>query len=577
MNTMRFISAAALALVVVPLASCGGGSGSGGIVPAGSQPGGRTSLVTLHLAVPPIAKSGSSARRRAQFVASTTGGILEQTYAQSDTTHATLLGSTATDISSASTACGGTSGTPRTCTVAFYAPPGADTFVLTSYDAPPVSNSFSAAKILGGVVVNQTIAAGTPVTIAAVLGGIVNSFKVLITQPNIHGTLASTQNVYVQPYDADGNLIVSDSFSDANGNPLSIALTVTPNTGNVFTLGAASLSSPALGGVTLAYSGTAVAGFAATVKAASGTINGTGVVTVLGPQFTSYATVTAASHPEFLSIAPYSSQNYDLWLTENSASKIADLKSNGTMVEYSLGAAPDVIAPGPFANTNLWITQQAANQIEAVDTSGVPHAFIATPTAGGAPFGIVAGPDGNMWFTEGGVGKIGKVTTGYVASDYAVGAGSAPKLIAAGPDGNLWFTDPGTNKIGQMTTAGVPTEFAVVSAASGLYGIAAGADGKLWFTESAANKVGVITTAGSVTEYSIPTAASVPQGITLGPDGAMWFTEWGSGKLGRITSTGTITEYLVPSGGATMGIATGPDNNLWFAQNGVSKVATFAW
>ena len=37
-------------------------------------------------------------------------------------------------------------------------------------------------------------------------------------------------------------------------------------------------------------------------------------------------------------------------------------------------------------------------------------------------------------------------------------AGGIPQDIAAGPDGNLWFTEGG-NRIGRITTAGVVTGF----------------------------------------------------------------------------------------------------------------------
>ncbi len=35
---------------------------------------------------------------------------------------------------------------------------------------------------------------------------------------------------------------------------------------------------------------------------------------------------------------------------------------------------------------------------------------IPTPTAASEPYSITAGSDGNVWFTEAGVGKIGKIS-----------------------------------------------------------------------------------------------------------------------------------------------------------------------
>lgn len=91
--------------------------------------------------------------------------------------------------------------------------------------------------------------------------------------------------------------------------------------------------------------------------------------------------------------------------------------------------------------------------------------------------------------------------------------------IAVGPDGALWFTESVAGKIGRITTSGVITEYAIPTASGYPYGIVAGPDGALWFTELQAQKVGRITTAGSVTEY--PVSGNPSPNITAGPDGAL--------------------------------------------------------
>ena len=81
-------------------------------------------------------------------------------------------------------------------------------------------------------------------------------------------------------------------------------------------------------------------------------------------------------------------------------------------------------------------------------------------------------------------------------------AGSSPFALCAGPDGNVWFTEGGTNKIGRITPAGVITEFPVPTAGANPQYITTGPDGNLWFTENAA-RVGRITPSGTVTEYAV--------------------------------------------------------------------------
>jgi virginiamycin B lyase len=71
-------------------------------------------------------------------------------------------------------------------------------------------------------------------------------------------------------------------------------------------------------------------------------------------------------------------------------------------------------------------------------------------------------------------------------------ANSEPFGIAAGADGALWFTEAGGNKVGRITTAGRISEYAVPTPSSEPRGIVAGSDGALWFTEWQGDRIGRI-------------------------------------------------------------------------------------
>jgi streptogramin lyase len=231
------------------------------------------------------------------------------------------------------------------------------------------------------------------------------------------------------------------------------------------------------------------------------------------------------------------------------------------------------------------------------------------------PDGIANGPDGNLWFTESGSGRIGQMTPAGVLTEFTLPkvpapAGSppgtaattaSPAAITAAPDGALWFTGiPG--EVGRITTSGVVSEFAVpdvpppagspagtASTPATLSSITTGPDGALWFT-GVPGEVGRITTSGVVSEFAVPDVpppagspagtASTPatlSAITSGPDGALWFSGV-PGEVGRITTAGAVTEFAVPdipppagspagtaSTQATLSaITTGPDGALWF-------------
>ncbi len=234
-------------------------------------------------------------------------------------------------------------------------------------------------------------------------------------------------------------------------------------------------------------------------------------------------------------------------------------------------SGPTGIVAGP--DGNLWFTEYYGDRVGRITVGGTVTDW---STGSGisndsAPMGIAAGPDGNLWFAEYGPSRIGRITPAATATEFTTGisAASLPRGIAAGPDGNLWFVEQGGNRVGRITTSGTVTEFSTgISPGSNLYGIAAGPDGNLWFTENA-GRIGRITPAGAVTEFSNGiTPGSAPDGIAAGPDGNLWFTEFGESRIGRITPAGVVTEFSngITGGSEPYGITAGPDGNLWFTE-----------
>ena len=250
-----------------------------------------------------------------------------------------------------------------------------------------------------------------------------------------------------------------------------------------------------------------------------------------------------------------------------------------TITEYPAMAndTPTGIVAGP--DGALWFAEQVAGQIVRMTTAGTITNYYNIPTANCDPYALTAGSDGALWFLEQSGNKIGRITTAGAITEYSVPtANSYLMAIAAGPDGAVWFTETVGNKVGRITSAGIVTEYSIPTANGAPDGIAAGPDGAMWFAETGGNTIGRITTAGTVTEYRIPTANSSPYGITAGPDGAVWFAEVGSNKIGRITTSGVLAEYAIPtSNSVPYQIIVGPDGALWFTEvlgNKIGRITT---
>jgi len=193
------------------------------------------------------------------------------------------------------------------------------------------------------------------------------------------------------------------------------------------------------------------------------------------------------------------------------------------------------------------------------------------------PWGITAGPDGALWFTNRTGNTIGRITTTGKVKTFSGTGISAPEGITAGPDGNLWFTTDTTvneDSIGRITTTGTVTTSFLGS--TGPWGITAGPDGALWFTNHTGNTIWRYTTSNQVTSYTAP-GISGPQGIAAGPDGAMWFTNHTGNSIGRISATGKVTTYTATTVSGPAGITAGRDGAMWFTNstgNSIGRITT---
>ncbi len=270
--------------------------------------------------------------------------------------------------------------------------------------------------------------------------------------------------------------------------------------------------------------------------------------------------------------------------------------SVGTITEFAVPTDVSLVGRITYGpDGNLWLigtgTNGAGDLIIRMTPSGGFTEY--TVPSAGSLWGITAGPDGDIWFTETqgvpgdvatdtrqtNVGRVVKVTTSGTFTEYSIPAAeTSPTGIATGFDRNLWVTDAGANSVDKVTTYGGFSKYRIPTANSDPGEITAGPDGNLWFTEPGAAKVARITASGMITEFSLPDPLFRPWGITTGRDGNLWITEWsrlgagGPGKVAKVTISGSVTEYPIPPLAGSLPfeepgpglITAGTDGNLWF-------------
>jgi streptogramin lyase len=318
----------------------------------------------------------------------------------------------------------------------------------------------------------------------------------------------------------------------------------------------------------------------------------------------------------------------DLWFTDPAANEIGEIRPDATVSWFKTSIAGDerdVLSLGPGGG--IWFTETTARKVGHITPAGalteftVPlppaHPSSTGPFGFGPPLGsselpgpgsITAGPDGNIWFTNGGSdvgvsgvygGQIDRITPTGAVSEYQIPSpNSQPDDLVAGPDGNLWFTESTVHGgvIGRVTPGGTITTFVLPEGheqVSETFGIAVGGDDALWFADQLrgpepwTSRIGRITPAGDISYFAIPTPEVQADDIALGADGDMWFTAGGSSRqrpgsasgaeIGRITSDGHVSEFAVD--GEPNEIVRGPQNDMLFTsftatENKIGRITT---
>jgi hypothetical protein len=134
---------------------------------------------------------------------------------------------------------------------------------------------------------------------------------------------------------------------------------------------------------------------------------------------------------------------------------------------------------------------------------------------------------------------------------YQLATGEQPQSIVAGPDGNLWFTQcpsSGNGAVVMMTPSGVQTTYTLSGAPTRCPSSIVTLGSNLWFTESVA-QMGEITTTGTITEYALP---AIGRTLAVGSDNNLWWCSSGATIYGFSPTTQMTVGMVTLTNGYTL-------------------------
>ena len=266
------------------------------------------------------------------------------------------------------------------------------------------------------------------------------------------------------------------------------------------------------------------------------------------------------------------------------SSVAANPSATGASVDFVLQEYPVTRGQGPHDvapahDGGIWYTAQLSGELGWLDPKfGLTKAIKLGP--GSAPHGVIVGPDGAPWVTDGGLNAIVRV-------DPLTQEVKRFPLPADRPNANLntavfdkdgrtlWFTGQ-SGVFGRLDSqSGAMTMFDAPRGA-GPYGIASCPDGQIYYASLAGSYVGRIAKeTGGAMVLVPPTAGQGARRVWCDSKSRVWVSEWNAGQLARYDGS-SWKEWKLP-GDRPMAYAVFVDDAdvVWLTEWGANGIARF--
>ena len=247
------------------------------------------------------------------------------------------------------------------------------------------------------------------------------------------------------------------------------------------------------------------------------------------------------------------------------------------------GERPHDVAPAADGQ-RVWYTAQRAGALGLLDPA--TGAIETIPLgAGSAPHGVIVGPDGAAWVTDGGLNAIVRVDAETRVVDVWPLAGANANLNTAvfDHDGVLWYTGQNgvVGRVDPETPPGTALEPLAAPRGQGPYGIAVTPGNEVYFASLAGSYLGRIVPGEgetfSIEELDPPTAGQGTRRVWSDSRGVLWTSEWNAGQVGRYDpATGEWAEWRLP-GAAPQAYAVYVDerDDIWLSDFAANALVRF--
>ena len=218
--------------------------------------------------------------------------------------------------------------------------------------------------------------------------------------------------------------------------------------------------------------------------------------------------------------------------------------------EISRGAGPHDVAAVPGADGPVYYTGQRSGVLGILDprTSKVTDVPLGR---GSAPHGVVVGPDGAAWVTDGGRNAIARVDPAtHQLKSWPLPADTGYtnlNTLTFDRKGRVWFTGQ-SGYYGRLDPATGDMKVWRAPRGAGPYGITTTPSGDVYYASLAGNHIAhVDVDTGSATVIEPPTKNQGARRIWSDSRGRLWVSYWNTGQVGMYDpSSQSWKEWKLP-------------------------------
>jgi len=191
---------------------------------------------------------------------------------------------------------------------------------------------------------------------------------------------------------------------------------------------------------------------------------------------------------------------------------------------------------------NIWMAILDQSKIVSFNPQTEQFQVFEPTTKESRPSALLIDRSGQVWFTEAGAAKLGKLdpTSGTITEYQPFDAKLvAPSSIIQDSNGGIWIGEHGGLNVTRFDPETLTFKrFLVPEKDALVLGMVEDRYGNIWYAQHETDYIAVLDPkTGETNEIRVPTGAPSVQWLTIDGQGNIWFTEPNNAKIGSITIT----------------------------------------